>query len=73
MEKNERDLTYFEQALEQERDPHRIALLLEQIRRIKREILERLREERARVRRENEFMKKALEEFEANKKNGGSK
>ena len=67
MQRNEKDLTFFEQALEQEEDPHRKMLLLEQIRNIKREILERLREERARVRRENELMQKALDMFEADK------
>ena len=68
MERNEKDLTFFEQALEQERDPERRRLLLQQIRDIKREILRRLREERAQVMRENENMQKALDELEASKK-----
>ena len=69
MEKNENDLTFFKLALEQERDPQRRMLLLQQIRDVKQEILQRVREERARVQRENENMQKALDEYEANKKN----
>ena len=69
MEKNEKDLTFFKLALEQERDPQRRMLLLQQIRDVKQEILQRVREERARVQRENENMQKALDEYEANKKN----
>ena len=65
MDRLERDLTFFELALEQERDPDRRRLLLEQIRNIKSDILSRLREERARIRRENELMKRALDEYEA--------
>ena len=68
MERNEKDLTFFKLALEQERDPERRRLLLEQIRDIQREILRRVREERARVQRENEFFKRALDELEKKKK-----
>lgn len=68
MERNEKDLTFFKRALEEEDDPERRRLLLEQIRAVESEILNRLREERDRVQRENAFMKKALDEYEAKKK-----
>ena len=69
MERLERDLTFFKRALEEERDPERRRLLMIQIRNIETEILRLLREERARVMRENAFMQKALDEYEAaNKK-----
>ena len=69
MERLERDLTFFKRALEQESDPERRRLLLIQIRNIERDILTLLTEERARVRRENECMRKALDDYEAaNKK-----
>ena len=69
MDRLERDLTFFKLALEQERDPERIRLLLIQIRDIERQILTLLREERSRVRRENDLMRKALDDYEeANKK-----
>ena len=68
MERNEKDLTFFKRALEEEDDPERRRLLLVQIREVEIEILNRLREERARVQRENAFMQKALDEYEAKKK-----
>ena len=68
MERLQRDLTFFKRALEEERDPERRRLLMIQIRNIDTEILRLLREERARVMRENALMQKALDEYEAAKK-----
>ena len=68
MDRTEKDLTFFERALEEEEDPERRRLLLVQIRDVKLEILNRVRQERARVRRENELMQQALDKLEADKK-----
>ena len=68
MERNERDLNFFKRALEEEEDPERRRLILIQIREVETDILNRLMEERARIQRENAFMQKALDEYEANKK-----
>ena len=68
MQRNEKDLTFFERALEEENDPERRRLILIQIRDIKVEILNRIREEQARVRRENELFKEALDKCEGAKK-----
>ena len=68
MQRNEKDLTFFERALEEENDPERRRLILIQIRDIKVEILNRIREEQARVRRENELFQEALDKCEGAKK-----
>ena len=64
MERHERDLTYFELLLEGERDPHRRRLILQQIRDVKRQILELLTAQRAQVQRENALFQMALDQIE---------
>ena len=64
MERHERDLTYFKLLLEEERDPHRKRLILQQIRDVKRQILELLTAQRAQVQRENALFQMALDQIE---------
>ena len=64
MEKLERDLAYFKQALEKERDPERRRLLLQQIRDVEVDILALLTARREAVQRENRYMQEALDRLE---------
>ena len=61
MDRLERDLLFFKQELERERDQFRRNLLLGQIRDIEEEILADLRRQRARAERENKNLQEALE------------
>jgi protein subunit release factor B len=64
----EQDLRFFEQELERERDPFRRNLLLKQICDIKKEIYKEVREERAKLERENKNFSEALDAVTKTKK-----
>ena len=61
MDKFEQDLRYFRYELERENDPFRRNLLLREIARVERLILDHMREERSRIDRENRNMEAALD------------
>ena len=61
MDRLQRDLRFFEQELERERDPFRRNLLLGQIGTIKQQILADLRRERIQLERENDNFEQELE------------
>lgn len=61
MDRLERDLRYFKLELSRERDPFRRNLLLVQIRNTEEQILDLMRQESARLVRENQNMMEALE------------
>ena len=61
MDRLEQDLRYFKLELERERDPFRRNLLLEQIRDTEQRILNLMRQESARLARENQNMTEALD------------
>ena len=61
MDKFEQDLRYFRYKLERENDPFRRNLLLREIARVERLILDHMREERSCIDRENRNMEAALD------------
>ena len=61
MDRFEQDLKYFKYELERENDPFRRNLLLREIARVERLILDHMREERSRIDRENRYMEAALD------------
>ena len=61
MDKFEQDLRYFRYELERENDQFRRNLLLREIARVERLILDHMREERNRIDRENRNMETALD------------
>ena len=61
MDRFEQDLKYFKYELERENDPFRRNLLLREIARVERLILDHMREERSRIDRENRNMEAALD------------
>ena len=61
MDRLEQDLRYFKLELERERDPFRRNLLLVQIRDTEQKILNLMRQESARLARENQNMTEALD------------
>ena len=61
MDKFEQDLRFFRYELERERDPFRRNLLLREIARVERLLLDHMREERNRIDLENRNMEAALD------------
>ena len=61
MDRLERDLRYFKLELSREQDPFRRNLLLTEIRNTEQKILDLMREESARLSRENRNMEEALD------------
>ena len=58
------NFSYFKQELSRERDPLRRSLLLIQIRSVEENILGLLQAQRLQIQKENDYMQRALDEFE---------
>ena len=61
MDKFEQDLRYFRYELERETDPFRRNLLLQEVARVERLLLDHMREERSRIDLKNKNMEAALD------------